>query len=356
MVISKPVRPPWTDSSKNLVRDIVTQSRATDFDLMGDGAFEPEWPSVNWLPVYGGRGAYAPGLAEKARALTAVLRAPRAVDAFHLFFAPNPVSGAALNPTLALKRRPVVHTICSVPQSFETAARWIRADATVALSNYTANRLTDAGVPNVRLISPGIDPDRFGAADLSDVPERPTVLFAGDYEVGGGAGRLIECAPAVLSAVPNARFVFACRPKTGDAAEGERQARRQVADAGLDSAFEFLGEVSDVAALLRDCTVCTLPIDSTWRKMDIPLVLLEAMALAKPVVVTDRPPLAEILVGGGGTSVPTNDARALGDALIAILEDDSHRRALGNAAAASVRERWNISKLAVRYDELYAEL
>jgi phosphatidylinositol alpha-1,6-mannosyltransferase len=306
--------------------------------------------------VYGGRGAYAPGIAEKARALTAVLRAPRAVDAFHLFFAPNPVSGAALNPTLALKRRPVVHTICSVPQSFETAARWIRADVTVALSNYTAARLSDAGVANVVKISPGIDPHRFGAIDLDDVPARPTVLFAGDYEVGGGAGRLIDCARSVIDAVPDARFVFACRPKTGDAAEGERTARRRVADAGLDAAFEFFGEVSDVGAMLRSCTVCALPIDSTWRKMDIPLVLLEAMALGKPIVVTDRPPLSEILEGGGGIAVPTNDPESLGAALISILDDDARRRDLGAAAAQGVLAHWDISKLAADYDALYAEL
>ena len=356
MVISKPVRPPWSDSSKNLVRDIVTHARHTSFDLMGDSEFQPAWRGANWLPVYGGRGAYAPGLAEKARALGAILRAPRAVDAFHLFFAPNPASGAALRPVLALKRRPVVHTICSVPRSFETAARWISADVTVALSEYTAGHLRAAGVPDVRLIPPGIDPDRFGSPSECPFPSRPTLLFAGDYEVGGGAERLIECAPGVLSAVPDAKFVFACRPKTAEAAGGEADARARVADAGLSDSFEFLGEVTDVGVLLRSCTICVLPIDSTWRKMDIPLVLLEAMALGKPVVVTDQPPLSEILAGGGGRQVPTHDSDALADTLVSMLSDATVLHALGVEAAASVRENWNIAALAGRYEELYASL
>jgi phosphatidylinositol alpha-1,6-mannosyltransferase len=356
MVISKPVRPPWSDSSKNLVRDIVTHARGTTFDLMGDPGFRPDWPGVNWLSVYGGRGAYAPGLAEKARALGAVLRAPRSVDAFHLFFAPNPASGGALRPVLALKRRPVVHTICSVPRSFETAARWISADVTVALSEYTAHHLREAGVPNVQMISPGIDPERFGSPDDAPFPSRPTLLFAGDYEVGGGAQRLIECAPAVLSEVPGAKFVFACRPKTAAAADGEAQARAAVSAAGLSGSCEFLGEVKDVGGLLRSCTICVLPIDSTWRKMDIPLVLLEAMALGKPVVVTDQPPLSEILAGGGGRHVPTHDAEALAAALVSMLSDETALRGLGAEAASSVRQRWNITTLAGRYEELYAAL
>lgn len=356
MVISKPVRPPWSDSSKNLVRDIVTHSTRTSFDLMGDPEFQPEWRGANWLSVYGGRGAYAPGLAEKARALGSVLKAPRSVDAFHLFFAPNPASGGALRPVLALKRRPVVHTICSVPRSFETAARWINADVTVALSEFTAENLRAAGVPDVRLIPPGIDPERFGSPSACGFPSRPTLLFAGDYEVGGGAQRLIECAPAVIAAVPEVKFVFACRPKTADAAAGEAEARQKVADAGLTESFEFLGEVKDVGELLRSCTIAVLPIDSTWRKMDIPLVLLEAMALGKPVVVTDQPPLSEILAGGGGRHVPTHDSEALGETLVAMLSDEQSLRTLGDEAAVSVRTNWNIATLAGRYEDLYESL
>lgn len=356
MMVSKPVRPPWSDSSKNLVRDIVTHATQTSFDVMGDDTFAPDWPGVSWLPVYGGRGAYAPGLMEKARALKSVVTAPRAVDAFHLFFAPNAASGSALFPALKIKRRPVLHTICSVPREFDTAARWIHADVAIALSEYTASNLRSAGVNEVRLIPPGIDPDRFGPPDFDPEMARPTLLFAGDYEVGGGAERIIGCAAAVIDVVPDAHFVFACRPKTGEAAAKEASAKAQVAAAGLNDSFTFLGEVADVGELLRSCTVCTLPIDSTWRKMDIPLVLLEAMALGKPVLVTDRAPLREILAEGGGVEVPAADTEALAEAIVQLFTDTDRRKTLAREAAAAVRKKWDIRKIAHTYDALYAEL
>lgn len=360
-MVSKPVRPPWTDSSKNLVRDVVTWSQRTHYALMG-GGFEPDWPRVRWDRVYRDGGNYAPGLSQNVRAFRHLLRSDKQVALFHFFFAPNPLTCRALRPIVALKRRPSVHSVCSVPNSFEGIDRLLFADAVVALSQFTTGKLTDAGVVDVRHIPPGIDPTLLAPDPASDLPDRlgvrgrPVVLFAGDYEVGGGAEALVRALPHVLQRTPDAKLVFACRLKTDDAKAREHSVREMAGAAGFGDRIVYLNEVDRMGDLLGLATVATLPVTSTYRKMDIPLVLLEAMALGVPVVVSDTEPVRETVAQGGGLAVPAHDPEALGSAIGELLADEIRGSRIGTEAVSAVERFWHVRRTASQYEDLYDEL
>ena len=362
MMVSKPVRPPWTDSSKNLVKDVVSWSQRTHYALMGGDDFEPVWPRVRWDAVYRDSGRYAPGLVQNARAFGHLLSADAQIGLFHFFFAPNTVTCNALRPITALKRRPTVHSVCSVPNSFDGIDRLLFADAVVALSTWTSHRLSEAGVEGVRHIPPGIDPSVLQTTPENDLPDvlgvrgRPVVLFAGDYEVGGGAEALIESMPGVFEHAPDAMMVFACRLKTSAAKDLEGSIRAKAHAAGVLDRIVFLNEVDRMGDLLGLASVVTLPVTSTYRKMDIPLVLLEAMALGVPVVVTETDPIRETVSHGGGLTVPAGDAVALGTCLGGLLADDSARAQLGAEARAAVDQFWHVKRTASQYEDLYEEL
>jgi glycosyltransferase involved in cell wall biosynthesis len=364
LMVSKPVCPPWSDSSKNLARDIAVSSTHTEYWLLGRPDYQPEWPRVHWEPIYKATGGYAPGLAQNARVFLKVLTARNDVDAYHFFFAPNPLSSKIAGALVAVTGRPTLHTICSVPKSFEGIKSLMFADAVVALSDYTAGELRRGGVPQVHMIPPGIEPDRLAVpaqnqlAKRLGVDGRPVVLFAGDYESPGSHQVLLAAVPEVLKAVPEARFVLACRLKTPDAKSHELRAQALAAAGGFSDAVVFLNEVDDVASLIALCTVSVLPTSNLHRKMDIPLVLLECMAMRKPVVVTEIEPLREISGSGGGgvVSVPPEDAPGLARAIIRILSSPQLQTELGDQGRRAVLDRWNVKNVAARYEELYAGL
>lgn len=362
MMVSKPVRPPWTDSSKNLVRDVVSWSERTHYAVMGGDDFGPDWPRVRWDSVYRDAGKYAPGLRQNARAFGHILGADREIGLFHFFFAPNPVTCTALRPLAALKGRPTVHSVCSVPQSFQGIDRLLFSDAVIALSESTTRQLEDAGVEGVRCIPPGIDPTLLQADPASDLPDalgvrgRPVILFAGDYEVGGGAQALVASLPTVIERVPEVMLVLACRLKTGDARELEDQVRQKAASAGLLDRIVFLNEVDRMGDLLGLADIVTLPVTSTYRKMDIPLVLLEAMAMGIPVVVSDTAPIRETVAHGGGMAVPLGDGDALGSSLGDLLANGGQRSRLGQEALEAVEAYWHVRRTASQYEDLYEEL
>lgn len=112
-----------------------------------------------------------------------------------------------------------------------------------------------------------------------------------------------------------------------------------------------LGERRDVPELLPGLDVLVSPSLSEGFSN----VVAEAMACAVPCVVTTAGDSA-LLVGETGRTVPPGDARALAEALDAVLRlSDAERRALGRAARERVERHWALSAVLDRYAALFRE-
>ncbi|WP_323096032.1 glycosyltransferase family 4 protein [Intrasporangium sp. YIM S08009] len=84
-----------------------------------------------------------------------------------------------------------------------------------------------------------------------------------------------------------------------------------------------------------------------------PLKPVEAMALARPVVASDLPPLRELVGTDRGRIVPAGDATALADAIRRLADDPDLRRRLGRAARDHVAAERTWSAAARTYQHLY---
>jgi glycosyltransferase involved in cell wall biosynthesis len=90
-----------------------------------------------------------------------------------------------------------------------------------------------------------------------------------------------------------------------------------------------------------------------------PLKPVEAMALGRPVVASDLPPLREIVAAGGspgrdrGLLVPADDAAALAGALASLIPDPELRRRLGANARAWVARTRTWAAAAETYQQIY---
>src|SRR6185369_6891690 len=112
-------------------------------------------------------------------------------------------------------------------------------------------------------------------------------------------------------------------------AEVERAAR----EAGLAASCRLLGERADVAALLAALDVFVLSSVSEG----FPFVVLEAMAMERPVVATAVNGVPEIVEDGTtGRLVPRGDGRALLGAALDTLARPDAARAMGRAGRRRV--------------------
>lgn len=98
---------------------------------------------------------------------------------------------------------------------------------------------------------------------------------------------------------------------------------------GLEEKVRFLGRVSEErkAELLASCKFFVMP--STFEAFGI--AATEAMSYGKPVIASDVGGLSEV-VADCGILVPPRDARALGQAIRTLLEDEGMRRELSRRA------------------------
>jgi phosphatidylinositol alpha-mannosyltransferase len=82
------------------------------------------------------------------------------------------------------------------------------------------------------------------------------------------------------------------------------------------------------------------------------MVLVEAFATATPVVVSDIPGFADVASTDAATLVPPGDERALADAVVALLEDENRRVAMGNAGRA-LAAQYSWDGIASRLEAIY---
>jgi glycosyltransferase involved in cell wall biosynthesis len=70
-------------------------------------------------------------------------------------------------------------------------------------------------------------------------------------------------------------------------------------------------------------------------------------------VASDIAGYRDVLTPEAGVLVPPGDPRALADALVALLEDEPRRRALGAAARELARERYSWDDIGRRLTQIY---
>jgi phosphatidylinositol alpha-mannosyltransferase len=83
------------------------------------------------------------------------------------------------------------------------------------------------------------------------------------------------------------------------------------------------------------------------------MVLTRAFVHATPAVASDIPGYREVMTPETGFSVPPGDPGALAQALIALIEDEPRRRALGASARELARERYAWPDVAARLARIY---
>jgi glycosyltransferase involved in cell wall biosynthesis len=117
---------------------------------------------------------------------------------------------------------------------------------------------------------------------------------------------------------------------------------------GLRGSAFITGLQSDVRPWIQRCDVMVL---TSHAVETFSLAALEAMALGKPVVLSDLGGARELVTSGvNGDVYPVGDVHALADAL-ALRADPSRRQREGQAGLARVRQFWDAPRMAQRYQE-----
>ncbi len=409
LLVSRPLIGPTLDGGPALLRELIPELPPVPVSYFGDARRPLRRPSLGdeliHVPRLPGRLAEtgANDLLERGAIGAALLAASRRRQPLHLFFDPGPlteriaaglVAAPEPSPSTSLAERarggartwlslagslirtqqpradarrrpaPVVQTL-TCATGLETCAAMLAAlDAVVALSDDTQSRLLAAGLPSriVHRIYPGVRPDQ-PIANLDELSRRRAILYAGELDVGA-TDRLIELARSLSEPAMRAwTLVIACRPD--DIVDHDQRIRlgRELAGAIGSGRVELLGEVPDLRALQRRCSIQLWLADKIHRRLDLPLALLDGLACGLALVTLDRAPLRELFTVAeqrghdiGSRVDPALGPQALVAAITGLSEHPEQLLRRSAAAAALVRDTFSSARMAADVAALHREL
>ena len=230
------------------------------------------------------------------------------------------------------------------------------ADAVIAVSQATKKEISwmyEVPEDKVHVIGNGVNRKRFDfemdagkiKAEYGIGPLDPIVLFCGRLVWQKGPDILVEAIPEILRQYPNARFVF-----VGDGdMQGGLQARTR--HLGVAHAVRFLGyrNGDELVRLIKSSDVVCVP----SRNEPFGIVVLEAWAAGKPVVVTENGGPSEFIRHevNGLKIYPRPDSVCWG--LNRVFSDFDWARQLGRNGRQFLEERYSWDKVAEQVLEVY---
>jgi glycosyltransferase involved in cell wall biosynthesis len=256
---------------------------------------------------------------------------------------------------------PVVYTEHNIASSYRQPTRTLnklsygRNAAVIAVSAAVADSLQGYPGPIPRVIPNGITFE-VAAADVAAVkqelglvPGQRLVVHVGNIRPHKGHENLIAAAERIVAANPDVLVVSVGAEKhDGDLA----RVRESAASAGVSEHVRFLGRREEARAFLAAADVVVNPADFEG----LPLAVLEALSLSKPVVATAVGGVPTVVIDGvTGRLVPPGDPGALADGVLEALSSPEAFQ-WGTAGAELVSRNHGIAQMISEHEKIYEEV
>ena len=213
----------------------------------------------------------------------------------------------------------------------------------------------------VECVHNGIDvPDIKSLRDPGDVrdefhiPQKaPLLIIAGRMIADKGHVDLIHAMQSVLKEVPETRLIIVGGAKLSETDEYENKLKRLVESMKLDKNIVFTGFIDDLMSLFNAADIVVHPA----IKDNLATVVIEAMALERPVISTRTGGIKEIISSDvDGILIDPGNSEALTGAIISLLSAPDKRRELGRKAADTVSLRFTVSRFAEQISRIYRQV
>ena len=236
------------------------------------------------------------------------------------------------------------------------------------------SRFADRVIPNSQagreiLLRRGINPARvrviYNGINLERLASTPEKVARVRAQMGVPPGGKLVGIVASLSPQKDhltihraARIIGQHLPQTRFAVVGDGPLRplleREALELGVAPLVTFLGIQRDIGTYAGSFDVA---VQCSVDKEGCSNVVLEAMALGKPVVATEVGGNTELVEPGvTGLLVPPGDPQALAQAVLGLLEDPQRCQAMGERGREVVRSRFSLEGMVKNYQDLYEEV
>lgn len=200
-----------------------------------------------------------------------------------------------------------------------------------------------------RIRPPVVPDDREVASFVNSlaIPDNGKIMcIVANLTERKGHEYLLRAIPVVLSKVPDTFFVFA----------GEGGLKEYLINfakkMGISGNVRFLGRRDDIPVVISAARAMILP--SLYE--GLPLSILEAFYLGRPVIATDVGGNREVIKDGEtGIIVPSGDYYGLARAILQLLDDDTRCRDMGNRAREYITREFDFDEMISKIENVYKD-
>jgi len=268
------------------------------------------------------------------------------------------------SPAVAIAARatvsaPIVYTEHNLADSYRQPTRSLnrityrRNTAVTAVSETVAASLAGFPGPPPTVVRNGVAVSASAEAaearrvELGLGPEDRLVVHVGNIRPGKGHTTLISATKYLPHDVTVVSIGVAKRD--GDLA----RLREDAATAGVADRIRFLGRRADALEFIAAADVYVNPADHEG----LPVTILEALALERPVVATAVGGVPSVVRDGEtGVLVRPEQPKALAAAISAMLDDSSLAGGLAANGRRLVEAEYGLEPMIRAYEEIYAEV
>lgn len=228
-----------------------------------------------------------------------------------------------------------------------------RSDRVVVLSDGWRRVLeTIEPKSRVKVIPNSIDCSHFRKLSYEHRSDALGILLMGNICKQKGHFDLLEAAAILVNKYPQIKIFFAGTDRDAGASAA---LSNRAAELGISRMIHFLGPIfgKERDQIFTESAIFVLPSHAE----NMPLSVMEAMAVGLPVVATNVGAIPEMIEDGiTGRLVPPGNPARLAEAIAVLLEDTKFRRALGKRAQQMASQSWDKDVIATRTLSQYAEL
>ncbi len=208
----------------------------------------------------------------------------------------------------------------------------------------------------IRKVYNGIDAELFapsenGVSDLRralDIPPGEKILLAlARLQKDKGVQNAIDALPAILPELP-AHLIIVGDGNYRAALEQRARAR------GIAARVHFVG-AQPLAECARYFNLADIFVNPTIRTNGYDLTIAEAMACAKPVIVSDVGANSTLVDAATGILIPRGDAAALARAILRVCADPRAAEAMARRARAKIIAQFSVQAMTEGMERVYAE-
>jgi glycosyltransferase involved in cell wall biosynthesis len=367
LLATRALVPPWDEASKNFAYFLAKSITRYAVTVFTTPVALPDLPStVTQDPCY-----TSPHLDfnQKLRLLNALRNHRDDFDITHYLFTPTRRNTSMIKFFSHPTRGKTIQTIATLREDLYKPSELrdlLFADHLVVYSDHSKARLEKLGFANVSRIYPGVDLDLYrpGEKDadtmkLFDLHASDFVVtYPGEYMRLGATDLLTDWLIGHYRNTPdsNMKFLFACRVKHDDDAMKKNEIKHRFERAGILDRIRFTDTYADMPKLYHLSDVVLFPVSDMRGKFDIPLVIIEAYACGKPVILSDLPIFGEFSGERFCATIPRGSRADLSEKLAYLKENKEARETMGRNARTFVEQNFDLKKTVAEYEQLYETL